>query len=94
MNYNSDNVCKGYSNIGLISNLENTISSIESIPATYDVSIHNCKLRFRDNRWKAPLLGLPYLHIDGADSTDGQWTRTNTTAFKGKSEMLSPLHVS
>ncbi len=34
----SNNVCKGYANIGLISNLENSIASIASVPATYDVS--------------------------------------------------------
>ncbi|KAI4257350.1 MAG: hypothetical protein L6R42_005736 [Xanthoria sp. 1 TBL-2021] len=33
---NSNNICKGYANVGLISNLENTVSSISSIPATYD----------------------------------------------------------
>ncbi|KAI4262333.1 MAG: hypothetical protein L6R42_002489 [Xanthoria sp. 1 TBL-2021] len=32
----TNNICKGYANVGLISNLENTVSSISSIPATYD----------------------------------------------------------
>ena len=35
----SNNICKGYANIGLIGNLGTTISSINSIPAAYDVSI-------------------------------------------------------
>ena len=35
----SDNICKGYANVGIIGNLENSISSISSIPATYDVSL-------------------------------------------------------
>lgn len=43
----TDNVPKGYSFVGLTENLENKISDIASIPASYD------------------------------------WTRTNTTAFKG-----------
>jgi len=40
----SNNVCKGYANIGLISNLENSIASIGSIPAIYDVSINFASL--------------------------------------------------
>jgi hypothetical protein len=44
---NRNNVPKGYSFVGLTQNLEVTLSSIGSIPTTYD------------------------------------WTRTNTTAFKG-----------
>ncbi|KAL8835403.1 MAG: hypothetical protein Q9170_003331 [Blastenia crenularia] len=32
----TNNVCKGYANVGLTGNLENTISSINSIPAAYD----------------------------------------------------------
>lgn len=43
----SNNIPKGYSFIGLTQNLENKLSAIKSIPATYD------------------------------------WTRTNTTAYKG-----------
>lgn len=43
----TNNVPKGYSFVGLTSNLENTIADISSIPASYE------------------------------------WTRTNTTAFKG-----------
>lgn len=43
----SDNIPKGYSFVGLTQNLENRLSAIKSIPATYD------------------------------------WTRTNTTAYKG-----------
>ena len=34
--YVSNNIPKGYSFVGLTSNLENTISVIDSIPATYD----------------------------------------------------------
>ena len=36
---NRDNVCKGYANVGLIENLENTVASISGVPATYDVSL-------------------------------------------------------
>ncbi|KAI9741162.1 MAG: hypothetical protein M1834_002875 [Cirrosporium novae-zelandiae] len=43
----TNNVPKGYSFVGLTTNLESTINAIDSIPSTYD------------------------------------WTRTNTTAFKG-----------
>ncbi|KAL8680277.1 MAG: hypothetical protein Q9186_003515 [Xanthomendoza sp. 1 TL-2023] len=32
----TDNICKGYANVGLISNLQTPISSISSVPATYD----------------------------------------------------------
>lgn len=37
----TNNICKGYANVGLISNLETTVSSISSIPATYDWSRTN-----------------------------------------------------
>ena len=37
---NSNNVAKGYTNIGLIQNLETAISGIASVPAAYDVSIN------------------------------------------------------
>ncbi|KAL8659755.1 MAG: hypothetical protein Q9202_006970 [Teloschistes flavicans] len=33
---NTDNVCKGYANVGIIQNLQSTISSISTIPASYD----------------------------------------------------------
>ena len=36
----SDNICKGYANVGIIQNLGNSISSINSIPATYDVGLN------------------------------------------------------
>ena len=36
---NSNNIAKGYTNIGLIQNLETTISGIASVPATFDVSL-------------------------------------------------------
>ncbi|KAL8698910.1 MAG: hypothetical protein Q9201_006310 [Fulgogasparrea decipioides] len=32
----TDNICKGYANVGLIQNLGTTVSSISSIPAKYD----------------------------------------------------------
>ena len=41
INRNSNNICKGYANVGIIGNLENQISSISSVPATYDVSIQS-----------------------------------------------------
>lgn len=34
----TNNICKGYANVGIISNLGTTVSSISSIPATYDWS--------------------------------------------------------
>ena len=40
MKCDSNNVCKGYANVGLIQNLEHQVSSIRSIPATYDVSFN------------------------------------------------------
>lgn len=37
----TNNICKGYANVGLISNLGTTVLSISSIPATYDWSRTN-----------------------------------------------------
>ena len=39
MDRGRDNICKGYSNVGIIRNLEHSISSISSVPATFEVSV-------------------------------------------------------
>ena len=78
-----DNVCKGYSNVGIIENLENSIESIGSIPATYDVSLMFGFYCFLLSIWSWPLL-RSWSILNVTNATNRQWTRTNSSPFKGK----------